>query len=265
MDQDSSTSETRGTTSTGHISPTTRTAPGTGRGASFRRAGVVAVVACAVTGSALGLGAAGAFATDGAAPTTSSAQVAADAAAAQAASTAKGEQTPAPKITYSEADLAAFAASPYADDALNLAVVWGTPDVATAKGKAGAAITAGTPLPFGPDEAPGASYTDDQRLVAFVLGRGGWEQALGLTVAWGEPSVYSVKSTIGAALLAHQEVPAAPATFTEDQQVAAFTASGYTEANATELAAIWQSGSVREAEARAGAALLAGDSLPVVP
>jgi len=259
MDQDRTTAP---------LSPTPETgpsAPGTSRGASFRRVGVVAVVACAVTGSALGLGAAGAFATDGADPATSSAQVAADAAAAQAASTAEGEQTPAPKITYSEADLAAFAASPYADDALNLAVVWGTPDVDTAMGKAGAAITAGTPLPFGPDDAPAASYTDDQRLVAFVLGRGSWEQALGLAVAWGEPSVYSVKSTIGAALLAHQEVPAAPATFTEDQQVAAFSASGYTEANAAELAALWQSGSVREAEARAGAALLAGDSLPVVP
>ncbi|ROP73007.1 hypothetical protein EDF18_3232 [Frigoribacterium sp. PhB107] len=261
MDQDSPTTQT----STTRTSPTARTAPGTSRGASFRRAGVVAVVACAVTGSALGLGAAGAFATDGAAPATSSAQVAADAAAAQAASTAKGEQTPAPKITYSQADLAAFAASPYADDALNLAVVWGTPDVATAKGKAGAAITAGTPLPFGPDDAPAASYTDDQQLAAFFLGGASWQQALGLAVAWGEPSVYPVKSTIGATLLAHEEVPAPPATFTEDQQVAAFSASGYTEANAAELAAIWQSGSVREAEARAGAALLAGDSLPVVP
>lgn len=261
MDQDSPTTQT-GTTRT---SPTARTAPGTSRGASFRRAGVVAVVACAVTGSALGLGAAGAFATDGAAPATSSAQVAADAAAAQAASTAKGEQTPAPKITYSEADLAAFAASPYADDALNLAVVWGTPDVATAKGKAGAAITVGTPLPFGPDDAPAASYTDDQQLAAFFLGGASWQQALGLAVAWGEPSVYPVKSTIGATLLAHEEVQPAPATFTEDQQVAAFSASGYTEENAAELAALWQSGSVREAEARAGAALLAGDSLPVVP
>ena len=258
MDHDRTTPDAR---IAGHAGPAPRTTPGTGRGASFRRAGVVAVVACAVTGSALGLGAAGAFATDAAAP--SSEQVAADA-AAQAAGTTEGTAA-APKITYDAADLAAFAASPYADDALNLAVVWGTPDLVTAQGKAGAAIAAGTPLPFGPDDAPSASYTDDQRLEAFFLAGSSWPQALGLAVAWGEPSIYTVKTTIGGTLLAHEQVLAAPATFTEDQQVAAFSAGGYTEANAVQLAETWQSGSVREAQARAGAALLAGETLPVAP
>jgi hypothetical protein len=234
---------------------TAPTAPGTSRGASFRRATVVAVVACAVTGSALGLGAAGAFATDGAAPGTSAIQ-------ADAAADPQGAASPAPKIAYSEADLAAFAASPYADDALNLAVVWGTPDVATAEGKAGAAIRAGAPLPLGPDEATTASYTDDQRLAAFFLAESDWSQALGLAVVWGEPTVYTAKSTVGGMLLAHEQLPAAPTSWTEDQQVAAFTAGGYTDANAAELAAAWQI-SVPAAQARGGAALLAGDDLPV--
>jgi hypothetical protein len=242
------------------ITPEHRTASPAGAparraaGASFRKVSVVAVVACAVTGSALGLGAVGALASagDSTPPSATSEQAAAASA-----------ELP-PKIAYSEADLAAFAASPYADDALALAVVWGTPDVATAKGKAGAAITAGTPLPFGPDDAPAASYTDDQRLAAFVLAESNWSQALGLAVVWGEPTVYTAKSTVGGMLLAHEPLPAAPTSWTEDQQVAAFTAGGYTDANAAELAAAWQI-SVPAAQARGGAALLAGDDLPVAP
>ncbi|ROS50313.1 hypothetical protein [Frigoribacterium sp. PhB24] len=228
-------------------------APRRSTGSAFRRVAATAVVTCALAGSVAGLGALGVLAAPGSSP------------AAQAAS----EPTTAsvPKVTYTAADLAAFAASPYADDALNLAVVWGL-DTTTAKGKAGAALTAGTALPFEPGAATTATYTDEQRSAAFfAAGTEGtfaqdFTQALGLAVAWGSDDVSTAKAKVGGLLLAHEQVPAAPTSYTDDQDARAFGLVGYGDAEAAQLAGLWQS-DTRSAMVRAGAALLAGDDLPL--
>ena len=216
---------------------------------AFRRVGVTVAVACVLAGSIAGLGSVGALAAATNPPVVA---VPAEAAA----------ESTQPKITYSDADLAAFAASPYVDDAINLAVVWGL-DTTTAQGKAGAKIQAGTALPFAPGEASGAVYSSDQQRSAFFLTNPDFGQALGLAVAWESGDVFSAKARIGGLLLAHQEVPSAPTTYTEDQDAAAFTFAGYTDSDAARLAALWQSHSTHSAQVRAGADLLAGNNLPL--
>jgi len=222
-----------------------------GPGSAFRRVGATVAVACAVTGSIAGLGAMGALAAPGSSPAASSSQEAASA----------------PKVVYTDADLAAFAASPYADDALNLAVVWGV-DVVTAQGKAGAKITAGTDLPFGVDEAETASYTADQQQAAYYANgttdtwASDFTQVLGLALAWGSPTIADAKAKAGGLLLEHESVPAAPATYTDDEKARAFSLVRYGDAEAAQLAGLWQV-DTRTATVRAGAALLAGDDLPL--
>ncbi|CAN5170286.1 hypothetical protein BH09ACT1_BH09ACT1_22790 [soil metagenome] len=220
---------------------------------AFRRVGVTVAVACAVTGSIAGLGVMGALAAPSSSPAAHSAKAAAS--------------TSAPKITYTDADLAAFAASPYADDALNLAVVWGV-DTDTARGKAGSKILAGAALPFAADEAETVNYTDDQKTEAYYATTAedtvtsDFTRTLGLAVAWGSPKVTAAKARVGGFLLAHQAVPAAPASFTADQEALAFTLVGYGDDEAAKLAGLWQT-DTRSAMVKAGTALLAGHDLPL--
>lgn len=247
------THDTAATATTRGLGTDRAKAPRRSTGSAFRRVGATAAVACALAGSIAGLGALGALAAPGSSP------------AAQAAS----EPTTAtvPKVTYTAADLAAFAASPYADDALNLAVVWGV-DQTTAKGKAGAALTAGTALPFAAGAATTTAYTDEQREAAFFAAgtdttfQDDFTQALGLAVAWGSDDVATAKAKVGGLLLAHEQVPAAPTSYTDDQDARAFALVGYGDAEAAQLAGLWQS-DTRSAVVRAGAALLAGDDLPL--
>jgi hypothetical protein len=233
--------------------PTTdhRPSSGSGSGSAFQRVAVTAAAACLLTGSIVALGSAGVLA----GPSGSASAEAAVTAPAVAA------PTPAPKIVYSEADLAAFASSPYADDAVNLAVVWGV-DTEAAQGKAGSKLRTGAPLPFAPDEAATAPYSDEQQLSAFYFGGADYEDALGLATVWGSTELFAAKARVGALLLAHEPVPAAPASFTEEQDIAAFGLVGYTDADAVRIAALWQS-DTRTAKARAGAMLLAGEILPL--
>jgi hypothetical protein len=53
-----------------------------------------------------------------------------------------------------------------------------------------------------------------------------------------------------------------PTSFTDDQDVRAFALAGYGETEAAQLAGLWKT-DTRSAEVRAGAALLAGDELPL--
>ncbi|SBN64653.1 hypothetical protein GA0004736_3616 [Curtobacterium sp. 9128] len=224
------------------------TGPRNTTGAAFRRSAATVAVACAVAGSLVGLGSVGALA----APERTSAH----------ASIPTAQPTPVPKVQYGDADIARFRASPYADDAVALAAVWGT-DLATAKGRAGADLRTGTALPFAAGDAASYPFTPEQQRDAFFLGYGDFRQALGLAVQWGVPDVYAVKSKLGSKMLAHLPVPLAPTTYTEAEEARAFTASGYDEGDAARLAALWQSPSTYSAEVRAGQALLAGDALPV--
>ncbi|MFB2585344.1 hypothetical protein [Herbiconiux liukaitaii] len=225
---------------------------------AFRRAGATVAVACAVTGSIIGLGSMGALA----APGSSTSEVAASVETPAPADA--GTTEPAPKVTYTEADLAAFAASPYAADALNLAAVWGL-DLETAQGKAGAKIQAGTPLPFGPGESATVDYTPDQERFAYFMAEidsdPDFEDTVGLAVAWGSANLFDAKAQVGGLLLAHETVPPVPTTFTDDQNALAFTLAGYGDAEATQLAGLWQT-DTRSAVVRAGAEILAGNDLP---
>ncbi len=216
-------------------------------GAAFRRSAATVAVACAVAGSLVGLGSVGALA----APERTSAH----------GSTPTAQPTPVPKVQYGDADIARFQASPYADDAVALAAAWGT-DLATAKGRAGADLRTGTALPFAAGDAASYPFTPEQQRNAFFLGFGGFPTALALAVTWGVPDVDTVKTKLGSKMLAHLPLPVPPTSFTEAEEARAFTASGYGEADAARLAALWQSPSTYSAEVRAGQALLAGDSLP---
>jgi hypothetical protein len=228
-----------------------RPSSGSGSGSAFQRVAVTAAAACVLTGSIIALGSAGVLA----GPTRP--------ASAEAAVTAPAVSAPtqAPKIVYSEADLAAFASSPYADDAVNLAVVWSV-DTEAAQGKAGSKLRTGQPLPFGPDEAATAPYSEEQQLAAFFLARADYEDALGLATVWGSTELFAAKARVGGLLLAHEPVPATPAAYTEEQDIAAFGLGGYSDADAVRIAALWQS-DTRTAKARAGAMLLAGEILPL--
>lgn len=221
-------------------------------GSAFRRVGATVAVACAITGSIIGLGSMGALA----APTSSSV------ASVDSTEEATTEEVfdPATKVTYTEADLAAFAASPYVDDAINLAVIWGTaPEYA--EGKAGSKILAGIPLPFAPGEATTIAYTPDQQLFALQM-EVGFKEIMLLAAAWDSGDLLSAKADLGALVLAHEPLPAVPTAFSDDEKARAFSLLGYGEADAAQLAGLWQT-DTHSAIVRAGAEILAGNDLPL--
>ncbi|KJC64667.1 hypothetical protein [Agreia bicolorata] len=221
-------------------------------GSAFLRVGTTAAAACLIAGSIVGLGAMGALATPGSAYS--------DVTASGAVSTAD-EQPKAALPSYTEADLAAFATSAYADDALNLAVVWETTPE-DARGKAGAKILAGVALPFGADEATTMSYTPDQQRTAFQYSFDTYPQLLALATAWGSGDMIEAKAEMGAVLLAHQSLPALPATVTNDQALRAFQLAGFDDSDAVKLAGLWQTDTY-SAIVRAGGEILAGKDLPL--
>lgn len=230
-------------------------------GRAFRRVGATVAVACALTGAVVGLGASTALADPTNGTAAASTAAATTAAATKARAVAAHDATP-PKVTYTDADLRTFARSAYVGDALNLAAVWGTPDLVTAKGKAGAAIRSGQALPFTPAKATIRPYTSEQQTNAFYLADADYGNALGLATVWGTKDVATAKAKVGATLLRHQEVPKA-GPLTNGQKVTAFNLAGYDAADAAQLASLWHTGSVRAAEVRAGATLVADGELPI--
>jgi len=256
-------------------------------GRAFRRVGATVAVTCAITGSLAAFGAASASAATPA-PTATNARTALPTITATVKPTAPvspaatsrpttsvpvrttppkstpPKSTP-PKTIYSQADIRAFLRSAYSDDAVNLAVVWGTPDLVTAKGKAGAKLRAGKALPFTPAKATTQPWTAEQQEDAFFLSGYDYAEAFEVAAAWGLPDVGTAKTKIGAALLAHTAVPTAPKTYTPAQDVNAFHLAGYDDADGKALAKLWHTGSVRAAEVRGGAELLAGRTLPKLP
>lgn len=222
----------------------------TGRtaGSTFRRVGATVAVACVLTGSIVGLGAMGALASPGSS----------SGPAAVSVSTETTEQEP--KVTYSEADVAAFAASPYAGDALNLAAIWATTPE-WAEGKAGAKIQAGLPLPYAPGESATVEYTTDQKILALQT-KADFTDALRLATAWNSDDIVGAKAELGGLLLAHEPLPAVPAEFTDEQKTHAFGLWGYGDADAVTLAGLWQI-DTHSAVVRAGGEILAGNDLPL--
>ncbi|CAD6010194.1 hypothetical protein [Agreia sp. COWG] len=222
-------------------------------GSAFRRVGATVAVACAVTGSIIGLGAMGALAV----PTSSS--VAAP--AFDDASTADPMTHSSAKVTFTDADRATFAASPYAEEALNLAVIWGT-GVEWAEGKAGSKIAAGISLPFAAGQATTVAYTPDQERLALQLTTVDFHGIVRVAAVWGSDDLDSAKADMGALVLAHQSFPAPPAVFSDDEKARAFGLWGYTDDDAVKLAGLWQT-DTHSAILRAGAELLAEHNLPL--
>jgi hypothetical protein len=222
----------------------------TGRaaGSTFRRVGATVAVACVLTGSIVGLGAMGALASPGSSPT----------AVTAFERTEPTEQQP--KVTYSEADVAAFAASPYADEALNLAAIWATTPE-WAQGKAGAKIQAGLPMPYAPGESASIEYTTDQKILALQT-EADFTDALRLATVWNSDDIVGAKAELGSLLLAHQPLPALPAEFTDEQKTHAFGLWGYDDSDAVTLAGLWQI-DTHSAVVRAGGEILAGNDLPL--
>jgi hypothetical protein len=218
-------------------------------GSAFRRVGATVAVACVLTGSIMGLGAMGALATPGSSP-----------AAVTASDDTAAEQQQLPKVVYTEADLAAFAASPYAGDALNLAAIWATTPE-WAQGKAGSKILAGIALPYAPGESATIEYTTDQKLLALQT-ESDFTEALRLASVWGTDDILSAKAELGGLLLAHQPLPTAPSEFTDEQKIHAFGLWGYTDDDAVTLAGLWQT-DTHGAIVRAGGDILAGNDLPL--
>ena len=230
-------------------------------GSAFRRVGATVAVACAVTGSIIGLGAMGALAV----PTSSSVAAPASSDASTPDSTPDSTADPmshsAAKATFTEADRAAFAASPYAEEALNLAVIWGT-GVEWAEGKAGSKIAAGISLPFAAGQATTVAYTPDQERLALQLTTVDFNGIVRVAAVWGSTDLDSAKAKMGSLLLAHQSLPAAPAVFSDDDKIRVFGLSGYTDDDAVKLAGLWQT-DTHSAILRAGAELLAEHELPL--
>ena len=226
---------------------------GRSTGSAFRRVGATVAVACAVTGSIIGLGAMGALAVP------SSSSVATPAAADASESDSMSHS--AAKATFTDADRAAFAASPYAEEALNLAVIWGT-GVEWAEGKAGSKITAGIRLPFAAGQATTVAYTPDQERLALQLTTVDFHGIARVAAVWGSTDLDSAKAKMGSLLLAHQSLPAPPAVFSDDDKVRVFGLSGYTDDDAVKLAGLWQT-DTHSAILRAGAELLAEHELPL--
>lgn len=221
-------------------------------GSAFRRVGATVAVACAITGSVIGLGSLGALAS----PSHTSV-----AASASAAATTTQEADPKVKVTYTADDLAAFAASPYAGDALNLAAIWQTTPE-WAEGKAGSKIRAGIALPFAAGDATTFTYTPDQERLAFQFTVGDYTQLIGLASVWGSHDLIQAKADLGGLLLAHQPLPTIPTTFTDEQRARAFELGGFEDADAAKLAGLWQT-DTPSAIVHAGAKILAGESLPL--
>jgi hypothetical protein len=223
----------------------------TGRtaGSTFRRVGATVAVACVLTGTIVGLGAMGALASPG----SSSSPV------AVAERTEPTEELQ-PKVTYTEADVAAFAASPYAEDALNLAAIWGTTPE-WAEGKAGAKIQAGLALPYAPGESATIEYTTDQKILALQTTTD-FTDALRLATVWNSDDIVGAKAELGGLLLAHQPLPAVPTEFSDDQKTHAFGLWGYDDSDAVTLAGLWQI-DTHSAVVRAGGEILAGNDLPL--
>ena len=221
-------------------------------GSAFRRVGATVAVACAITGSVIGLGSLGALAS----PTSTSVV-----ASASTAATTTQEADPKVKVNYTADDLAAFAASPYSGDALNLAAIWETTPE-WAQGKAGSKIRAGIALPFAAGEATTIAYTPDQERLAFQFTVEDYTQLIGLASVWGSDDLIEAKAELGGLLLAHQPLPTIPATFTDEQQARAFELGGLDDADAAKIAGLWQT-DTHSAVVRAGAKVLAGESLPL--
>lgn len=165
---------------------------------------------------------------------------------------------PAPKTFTAKQDASAFALAGYTPaDALDLAVVWGSPSRAAAQVTAGATVLRGKALPFVPKAGFARQYTAAQQRAGYALSdyQGEYYEALRMAALWGLPTVASAKSKAGAVLLANKALPV-PKTFTAQQDVSAFALAGYTTADALKLATLWHSVSPQAAKVKAGRDLL---------
>jgi len=178
----------------------------------------------------------------------------------------------APALGYTAAQDEAFWVAGFTTgDIEALAQLWAT-DEAGVMARAGQAVLDGEPVPVAPGtfpDLPGepSGYTWKQYEALWGEGyTAGDVQAL---VELWATDASGAKSRAGQAVLDGVPVPVAPGTFPDpltdaDPLWTAFTDAGYTYDDAVALAELWGTDSV-EAKARAGRAVLDGESLPVAP
>jgi len=127
-----------------------------------------------------------------------------------------------------------------------------------------------TPTPVA-SPSPLTSAQQDQALSAYFAAGYNYNDALALAQLWhmtGDPS--TIKAEAGRRLLAGQTLPVKPsvasvANATDDADVNAFFAAGYTYEDAVGLAGLWKISDPYQAKIDAGTKLLAGDTLPIAP
>ncbi len=119
--------------------------------------------------------------------------------------------------------------------------------------------------------SPLSSAQQDQAISAYFAAGYDYNDALALAKLWhmsGDPS--AIKAEAGRRLLAGQTLPFKPsvagvATATEDADLSAFFAAGYTYDDAVGLAQLWKISDPYQAKIDAGQKLLAGVTLPIAP
>ena len=211
---------------------------------------------------------------------TAFASVTAGAPPAAVATTATGSTAAGPTSVESIAQraIAAFYGAGYTyTEGLDLAVLWGSSTAHDAKVTAGTKLLDHVALPFAPGHAPttwtteqeaaawfadGRDLTDLTQLAVVWLGEGDTAEAPPKT---GDGAFYDVKVAAGTRLLAGEQLPSVPKTFTDDQDVSAFLLWGGDYQEALQLAAVWSSPSVGSAKVAAGSKHLAGEDLPKIP
>ena len=195
--------------------------------------------------------------------------------------TATPTPTITPRVYTQQQEFDAYFAAGYDyNNGLQLAALWKTTDVATAKAAAGLKLLEGEALPVMPSGTP--ETPQEKALGAFFNAGYDYNDALTLGTLWHETDVTQIKTEAGQKLLDGQPLPIVPSTpLTSDQPVVpgsaspndtaqsraldAYFAAGYNYNDALTLGTLWHESDVTQIKAEAGQKLLDGQTLPIAP
>jgi len=147
-----------------------------------------------------------------------------------------------------------------------------TSGVSTAAGSAGSlssgsSFGSATPIP---SKSP--TYSQDQALTEYFADGYDYNNAAALASLWHETDTNAVKVKAGLLLLQGNKLPVSPnnppesaAQKTQNEDIDAFFAAGYTYDDALSLGSLWNETDVLQIKTEAGQKLLAGETLPIQP
>ena len=191
-------------------------------------------------------------------------------------------------VNYSQQqELAEYFADGYNyDNAVALAALWHETDIDKVKADAGLKLLQGVTLPVVPSGTPEPAQqkAQEQAMNAFFAAGYGYDDAVTLSTLWHESDISQVKVDAGQKLLEGQTLPIGPSVASaaptatpnlslgpgapetpQAKAVAAFFAAGYTYDDAVSLGKLWNETDTYQIKADAGAKLLAGQTLPILP